>query len=276
MTNPQFTALHVAVDAGVATVTIDNPPLNLLDTALITDLNAFADGVRDDGTVKVIVFESADPEFFIAHGDAHFVDRPESFAALAEGLEGPLNPMQALHEKLRALPQITIGKIAGFARGGGHELLMALDLRFAAIGRARVAQPEVLLGILPGGGGTQYLTRLTGRARALELLLGAPLVDAELAERYGLVNRALPADELDDFVDVLAHHIAGLPAAVIQAVRTAVDAALTGSYEDGLVVENQKLGELFTAEAAQRTVDLLKVGYQTREGEKRLEQILHG
>ncbi|GAA1642802.1 enoyl-CoA hydratase/isomerase family protein [Actinoplanes couchii] len=276
MTNPQFTALRVAVDSGVATVTIDNPPLNLLDVALITDLNTFADGVRDDEAVKVIVVESADPEFFIAHGDAHFVDRPETFAALAEGFEGPLNPMQALHEKLRALPQITIGKIAGFARGGGHELLMALDLRFAAIGRAQVAQPEVLLGILPGGGGTQYLTRLTGRARALELLLGAPLVDAELAERYGLVNRAPPADELDDFVSVLARHIAGLPTEVIQAVRAAVDAALTGSYEDGLALENQQLGKLFTAEAAQRTVDLLKAGYQTREGEKRLEQILHG
>jgi enoyl-CoA hydratase/carnithine racemase len=274
MTDSQFTALRVAVEAGVATVTIDNPPLNLLDVALITDLNAYADAVRDDRDVKVIVFESADPEFFIAHGDAHFVDRPETFAALAEGLDGPLNPMQALHEKLRALPQITIGKIAGFARGGGHELLMALDLRFAAIGRARVAQPEVLLGILPGGGGTQYLTRLTGRARALELLLGAALVDAELAERYGLINRALPADELDAFVSTLAHHIAGLPTAVIRAVHTAVEAALTESYQDGLATENEQLGKLFTAEAAQRTVDLLKIGYQTREGEQRLEQIL--
>jgi enoyl-CoA hydratase/carnithine racemase len=264
----------VTREAGVATVTIDNPPLNLLDVALITDLNAFVAEMREDADVRVIVFQSADPEFFIAHGDAHFVDQPETFAALVEGWTGPLNPMQALHESLRTLPQLTIGKLAGIARGGGHELLMSLDLRFAAIGRAKVAQPETLLSILPGGGGTQYLTRLTGRARALELILGGGLLEAEEAERYGLVNRALPADELDTFVDGLARRIAGLAPEVAQAARAAVETALTTSLGDGLAEENVQLTKLFTAEAAERTIELLGRGYQTREGELRLEEIL--
>ena len=271
----ELAVVRVAVRRGVATLTIDNPPLNLLDAPLIRDLRQVVDALRDDQGIRVLVVQSADPEFFIAHGDANFVTDMELVAELSEGITGDLNGMQVLHESLRQLPQVTIAKIAGFARGGGHELAMALDMRFAAIGKAFVAQPETLLGIMPGGGGTQYLTRLTGRARALEAILGGALFDAEQAERYGLVNRALPADELDDFVDDLALRIAGLSPAVIAAATAATDAALgTTPIEEALAIENRHLMSLFTAEAVERTVSLLARGYQTRDGEKRLEDLL--
>lgn len=272
--NLRFSALRVAVDQAVATVTIDNPPLNLLDTALITDLRRFVDSVRDDRRIRVVVLESADPEFFSAHGDAEFVSKPELFAALIRPQDAPLNPMEALHESLRTLPQITIGKVAGIARGGGHELLMALDMRFAALGTAKVAQPEIALGIVPGGGGTQYLTRLTGRARALEVILGGGLIDARTAELYGLVNRALPDDELDEFVHSLALRIATLGTDVIDGAVRCVDAALHQPLAEGLRIENDQLARLFTPASAHRTVELLARGYQTREQERDLEGFL--
>ncbi|PWJ26278.1 enoyl-CoA hydratase/carnithine racemase [Branchiibius hedensis] len=270
-----FRALRVAVHDGVATVTIDNPPLNILDTALITDLRRFVDTVRNDGSVLVVVFESADPEFFSAHGDAEFVSKPQLFTALIRSADAPLNPMEALHESVRTLPQITIGKLAGYARGGGLELLMSMDMRFAALDTAKMAHPEAALGIVPGGGGTQFLPRLTGRARALEIILGGGLIDASTAERYGLVNRALPDAQLDDFVDSLARRIAAVGAEVIAGAVRCVDAALSTDLSVGLEIENHELGRLFTADSAQHTIDLIARGYQTREVEKDLEGFLH-
>jgi enoyl-CoA hydratase/carnithine racemase len=270
-----YQALHITLDHGLATVTIGHPPLNVLDLALITELMQFTAAVRADERVRVIVFQSADPEFFIAHGDMHFITNPALIAAAtADAVPSPLNPMQELHEQLRTLPQVTIAKIAGLARGGGNELLMALDMRFAAIGHTGLAQPEVQLGIIPGGGGTQYLTRLLGAPRALEVILGAALFDAELAERYGWINRALPAGELDEFVDTLAHRIAALPVGVAAAAKTAVQAGLA-PLQLALAKENELMGALFQSPAAfERTSRALAAGAQTREGERDLEGLM--
>lgn len=281
--NYDLPALHVTVTAGVATVTLDNPPLNLSDGTLLSSLRRFVAQVRDDADVRVIVFESADPDFFIAHGDMRFITEPDVMAAAAAATlaanpdaEFPpaLNLMQVVHEEVRSLPQVTIAKLTGLARGGGNEFLMALDMRFAAIGKAGQAQPEVLLGIMPGGGGTQYMTSLVGRARTLELLLGAQLVDAEVAERYGLVNRALPADEIDEFVDSLARRIGALNPKIIAAVKTAVTAAAAPITFEGLSTENSLLTPLFSPDAAALAHKLLAAGMQTREGERNLEALL--
>lgn len=272
----QFRAVRVHVLAGVATVTIDNPPLNVYDVDLIQDLRVLAATVHGDGAIRVVVLQSADPEFFVAHGDSNVVTTPDLMSRAAEGFEtGALNYMQVLHEQWRALPQVTIAKLAGFARGGGLELAMALDMRFAAIGTARLAMPEAMIDIVPGGGGSQYLPQLVGRARALEIILGGVLVDAELAERYGLVNRALPADEIDDYVDDLAQRIARLAPGVIAAATASIDASATETSITGaLAVENTQMMSLMTPTAVQRSVDLLSRGLQTREGEKVLEEIL--
>lgn len=233
--------------------------------------------------MRVVVFDSADPDLFIAHGDTRFITEPDTLAAAGAATVAAdpdadfptdLNLMQVVHEEVRALPQVTIGKLTGLARGGGNEFLMALDMRFAAIGTAGQAQPEVLTGITAGGGGTQYPTSLVGRARALEILLGAELVDAELAERHGLINRALPADRIDAFVDTLARRIGALQPQVVAAVKQAVSAVPNPVTHQGLATENALLGPLFTADAAELAHTLLEAGMQTREGEIALEALL--
>ncbi|MBC8152695.1 MAG: enoyl-CoA hydratase/isomerase family protein [Bacteroidetes bacterium] len=163
-----YTALHVVINAGVAQVTINHPPVNVLGVTLITELGRFAAAVRYDEQVRVVVLQSADPEFFVAHVDMELVNHPDAFEQLrATDYElSSLNLFQQLHERWRTLPQVTIAKISGLARCGGNELVMALDMRFAARGRTGLAQSEVLMGIIPGGGGTQYLTRLVGRLAA--------------------------------------------------------------------------------------------------------------
>ena len=276
-------ALQISIAHGVATVKLDNPPLNLADALLLPSLRRFMTLVRDDVDVRVVVFESADPEFFIAHGDMRFITEPDVMAAAGAAaiaanpdavIPATLNLMQVIHEEVRALPQVTIAKLAGFARGGGNEFAMALDMRFAAIGSSGQAQPETMMGIMPGGGGTQYMTSLIGRARTLELILGGQLVDAELAEKYGLINRALPASELDAYVDTLAARIARLSPEIIAAVKTAVTAAATPVTPAGLGIENTALAGLFTAETAATARAQLAAGAQTRDGERDLEGLL--
>ncbi|HWK91485.1 MAG TPA: enoyl-CoA hydratase/isomerase family protein [Luteimicrobium sp.] len=275
--------LRITVDDGVATVTLDHPPLNLMDRVLLPSLRGFVHQVRTDEDVRVIVFQSADPEFFIAHGDMAYVTEPDALeiatqaaieaAPEAQVPEG-LNILQALALEVRALPQVTIGKLSGLARGAGNEFLLALDLRFAAVGVAGQAQPEAHLAILPGGGGTVNLTRLVGRARALELLVGGQLVGAEVAERYGLVNRALPADEIDAFVETLARRMARVKPAVVAAMKRVVDAAAPAAADDVYAVENAALFSLFTDDMAEAARRQLAAGVQTRAGERDLEGLI--
>ncbi|WP_109522818.1 MULTISPECIES: enoyl-CoA hydratase/isomerase family protein [Nocardia] len=263
-----YDTLRVRVAHGVAFVSIDNPPINLLDTALVADLDRFATEVAADDAIRVIVLDSADAEFFIAHGDMRLIVDPDALARFVEG------PGAGLHGRFRALPQVTIAKITGRVRGGGNEFLFALDMRFAARDAAWFGYPEVSLGIFPGGGGTQYLPRLGGRARALEAVLGADLFDADTAERYGWINRALPAAELDHYVDRLATRIASYPAEAVAAARRAVDAASL-PIEEGSKVEAELLWPVFTgATAIERTAAALAAGAQTRDGELDLERVL--
>ena len=270
--------VKVVVEHGVAAATLDNPPLNILDARLLTDLDTFAGRVRDDGDVRVIVFASADPDFFIPHGDMRFVDDPQSFASLpvAPDEDMVLNPMQRVFERVRKLPQVTIGKLAGYARGGGVEFLAALDMRFAAREHGKLAHMEAPTGIIPGSGATAYLPPLLGRARTLEVILGADLFDAALAERYGWINRAIPDGELDRFVDELAKRIARLAPGVATAAMIAVDAGAPDMLPR-LKVQNEQLGITFAKPAAvELTRAALGAGAQTREGERGLEHLLQG
>lgn len=143
---PDYTALRITVEAGVATVTIDHPPVNVLGLALIGDLARFAATVRHDEQVRVIVVQSSNPDFFVAHVDMELINQGEAFVELAALYPepSPLNIFQQLHEQWRTLPQVTIAKLSGLARCGGNELVMALDMRFAAQGRAGLGQTEVL------------------------------------------------------------------------------------------------------------------------------------
>ena len=177
-------------------------------------------------------------------------------------------------ERWRTLPQVTIAQLEGRARGGGSEFALSLDLRFGAVGRAILGQPEVAVGILPGGSGTQRLPRLMGRGRALEAVLGCDDFDAELAERYGWINRALPPAEIGPFVDRLARRIAAFPRLAVRLAKQAVDAA-GGALEDGLLEESHCFNlTLADPDLDARMQGALAAGAQTRAGEMDLPALI--
>jgi enoyl-CoA hydratase/carnithine racemase len=259
-----YTALRIRVERGVAFATIDHPPINLFDAALIVDLDRFGQEVEADSEVRVVVIDSADPEFFIAHADVNLIlQLPRD----PQPAPTELSVFQAMVDRFRTMPKVTIAVIEGRARGGGSELVLAMDMRFAARGKALLAQPEVAVGIIPGGGGTQRLPRLVGRARALEIVLGCNDIDAELAERWGYVNRALAEDELRPFVDALARRIASFPAEAIAHAKAAVTAA-EPDLVPGLLDEAHRFAQTLAAkETITRMERFLELGGQTREFE---------
>jgi len=256
-----FRALRVQVGEGIARVVIDHPPIHLFDAVLITEMDRLGRTLEVDPDVRVVVVESADPAFFIAHADVNLILRLPAGGAQAN----EPSFFQTMVDRFRTMPKATIAKIEGICRGGGSELVLSMDMRFAALGRAVLAQPEVAVGIIPGGSGTQRLPRLVGRSRALEIALGADDFPADLAERYGYVNRALPPEELGPFVDRLARRIASFPAAAIAHAKASVLAAESGVRE-GLVAEARAFEACVALpEARRRMTAFLAMGGQTRE-----------
>lgn len=267
MAYDDYELLRIAVDGGICRATIDHPPINLLDVPLLTEIGRLTDEVASDDEVRVLVVDSADPEFFIAHADVELI---RNLPTDDTSLHDELSPFNAAMERFRTLPKATIAVIEGTARGGGCEFAMAFDMRYAALGTTVLGHPEVAVGIIPGGGGTQRLPRLVGRGRALEVILGCRDIDAETAEAWGYVNRALPADELRRFVDKLATRIASCPLTAISAAKRAVDVALDEQTDPptGLRVEDQLMREALAQPAArERLQAILDAGAQTREFE---------
>jgi enoyl-CoA hydratase/carnithine racemase len=264
-----YRAMRITVDDGVARVVIDHPPINLFDFVLITEMERLSRELEADPAVRVAVFSSADPDFFIAHADVGLILRLP--AAEKQATEPSF--FQAMVDRFRTMPKVTIAQIEGFCRGGGSELALSMDMSFAALGRAVLSQPEVALGILPGGSGTQRLPRLVGRSRALEIALGAADFPADVAERYGWVNRALPPAELAPFVDRLARRIASFPPEAVARAKAAVLAADVGVRE-GLVTEARHFDACVALPEARRRMEaFLAMGGQTREAEARLGAI---
>jgi enoyl-CoA hydratase/carnithine racemase len=257
-----YNKLKIRVERGVAFVTIDNPPINLMDMLLLTEMGRFAAQVFADDDVRVIVYESADPEFFISHYDVSLL------AAMPE--EKPPERDTLFKNQhilaLRESPKVTIAKIEGVVGGGGSEFILALDMRFGAIGKAKFSQKEAMIGILPGGGGTQLLTRKMGRSRALEAMLGCDDFTAEIAEKYGWINRALPADEIGKFVEDIAYRIAMVPLETIKLIKECVNAAMDKSLVDGLIVEANLFETAVRLPDSKRRMEIfLKMGGQSRE-----------
>jgi enoyl-CoA hydratase/carnithine racemase len=263
------TLLALTVDDGVATVTIDNPPINLFDLGLYIAMVDMAQRLAVDPEVRVVVLRSATPGFFIAHFDVSLIQLLPTDAPPATDL----NDFHAMCEAFRTMPKATIAVIEGRVGGGGSELALSCDMRFAALGHALFNQPEVALGILPGGSGTVRLSRLMGRSRTMEAILGCDDVDAELAERWGWVNRSLPPDELWPFVDRLARRIASFPTHAVQAAKASILRAEKGVVDD-LLFEgdsfSRTLGEPSTRALLQSFMDH---GGQTVEGESRLGEL---
>ena len=267
-----FQLLRLTIADSVATVRLDNPPVNVLSGKMMLELQQLLRGLAARQEVKFIVLESANPDFFVAHVDINILEEPAALEELGSAAPDGLNIFQALGELLRAQPQVTIVKLQGIARGGGAELMAAADMSFAALEKGQLAQCEALMGIIPGGGATQYLSARMTRGRALEVILGADLLDATTAERYGWINRALPDKELDAFVHRLARHIAALPEGVLATTKKVLPPVRDAA---GFKAENEGWAALaFAPRTAQIMKEALQNGAQTVAGERQLEVLL--
>ncbi len=266
-----YRLLNVTVTGAVASVVIDNPPINLINRPLYVELLKLSAELKADPTLAVVVLSSALPDFFIAHFDlTELLNLPTDGPAERDS---ELNPFHQMCERFHTMDKVTIAQIEGRVGGGGSELAASCDLRYGVRGRTLVNQMEVPLGILPGGSGTQRLPRLLGRGRALEIILGGADLDAETAERWGYLNRIFHADEIAPFVSALAQRIASFPIEAVRLAKESVDGAEMPLAE-GLRNEAYLFARLLRNDSAQQAMRrFLELGGQTRSGELAVDKL---
>jgi enoyl-CoA hydratase/carnithine racemase len=222
-------------------------------------------------SLRVVVFESANPEFYLAHFDLTGKTGNITTAVGPSGL--PI--LTDTFVRVTKSPVVSIAKIRGCVRGVSSEFVLACDMRFASRENTRLGQPEVGVGLHPGGGGTERLPHLVGRGRALEIVLGANDFDGDTAERYGYVNRALPDAELDGFVDALARRIASFDRRAIAAAKNLINLVSLPSADRLLDALNSFETALTWLETQQRIHALLERGLQRNvDFEKRWPAVL--
>jgi enoyl-CoA hydratase/carnithine racemase len=195
------------------TITFSNPPINMFVPETIDELRALMTDIEADPAVKVVVFQSANSEFFVAHLDV----------AKAAKQPDVLDLWRDFVLRLSSAPVVSITKVRGRTRGIGNEFVLACDMRFASRQNALFGNPEVGVGLIPGGGALEWLPRLVGRSRALEIALTGDDFDADIAERYGWVNRTLDDNDLDSFVDTLAGRLASFDREVLAAAKAQIN-----------------------------------------------------
>jgi enoyl-CoA hydratase/carnithine racemase len=239
-------------------VVFDYPPFNILDAAIFEGLQDLLVRMDISESLRVVVFESAIPDFYLAHFDLTGKTGNITTAVGPSGLPILIDTFVRLTKS----PAISIAKIRGCVRGGSSEFVLACDLRFASRENTRLGQPEVGVGVHPGGGGTERLPHLVGRGRALEIVLGADDFDGDTAERYGYVNRALPDAELDGFVDALARRIASFDRRAVVAAKNLINQVSLPSADRLLDALNSFQTALTWPEAQKRIEALLKRGLQ--------------
>jgi enoyl-CoA hydratase/carnithine racemase len=270
-----FDTLEVEVDGRVVVATIAAPPLHLITKAVVADLDRFTTEVAADPVPLVVVLKSADPDIFLTHNEfanLYAMQPPEQPASVDEV---PLNAMHLICERLRTMDKVTIAQVEGRTAGGAAAMVMACDLKFGALGKAVFNTMSVPLGAVPGGGASQYLPRLIGRSRALELILGGLDLDAATAERWGYLNRAVPPEEIGGFVTAIAQRIAACPAEAVRLTKEVVGLADEVSLERGLREENFRFRRLMASPESVRNIEsFLALGGETREGEQRIEALL--
>lgn len=263
-----YSLISVDLDDGVATATMDAPPINVMTVELWGELDRLSLEIEADDSVSVLILKSAHPDFFIAHFDvAAILERPTGQQPI------PTNKPKAYHvmcERFRTMNKVTIAQIEGRVGGGGGELAASFDMRFGVLGKTIVNQMEVALGILPGGTGTQRFPRLIGRGRALEVILGCDDLDAATAEQWGYLNRAFAADQIEPFVTRLARRIASFPPRAVALAKLSIDSA-TKDLSQGLTDEAFNFQVLLQTEEAKRNMaKFLEIGGQTHAGEMRM------
>jgi enoyl-CoA hydratase/carnithine racemase len=239
---------------GQWTVTFNNPPINMFVPATIAELRAVMTDLETDPSVKVVVFDSANPDFFVAHLDvSKAVEQP-----------GVLDLWRNFVLRLSSSSVVSIAKIRGRTRGIGNEFVLACDMRFASRQNAIFGNPEVGVGLIPGGGAMEWLPRLVGRSRALEFVLSADDFDADVAERYGWVNRTLNDYDLDSFVDALAQRLASFDSEVLAAAKAQINRWGMPTTTE-LQSSNDMIFSVLASPSAQaRRAKLRNVGYGIR------------
>jgi enoyl-CoA hydratase/carnithine racemase len=239
-------------------VVFDYPPFNVMDGTMFQSLQDLLGRMDASQTLRVVAFESAIPDFYLAH-----FDLTGKLGNVMTGV-GPTGLPILLDTFIRITksPVVSIAKIRGCVRGASSEFVLACDMRFASRENTRLGQPEVAVGLHPGGGGAERLPHLVGRGRALEIILSGNDVDGDTAERYGYINRALADAELDEFVDALARRIASFDQPAIAAAKNLVNQVSLPSSDRFLEAFNSFQTALGWAEAQQRVGALIKRGLQ--------------
>ena len=243
-------------------VVFENPPFNMVDATIFEGLQDLLARMDASLSLRVVVFESANPDFYLAHFDLTGKTGNITTAVGPSGL--PI--LMDTFVRLTKSSVVSIAKIRGCVRGASSEFVLACDMRFASRENTRLGQPEVGVGVNPGGGATERLPRLVGRGRAREIVLGSNDFDGDTAERYGYVNRALPDAELDGFVDALARRIASFDRRPIAAAKNLINQVSLPSADRLLDALNAFQTALTWPETQQRVQALRKRGLQ-RDGD---------
>jgi len=252
-------------------VVFDYPPFNIVDATIFEGLQDLLARMDASPSLRVVVFESANPEFYLAHFDLTGKTGNITTAVGPSGL--PI--LMDTFVRLTKSPVVSIAKIRGCVRGVSSEFVLACDMRFASRETTLLGQPEVGVGVHPGGGGTERLPLLVGRGRALEIVLGANDFDGDTAERYGYVNRSLLDVELDGFVDALARRIASFDRPAIAAAKNLINQVSLPSADRLLDALNSFQSALAWPETRQRIQALLERGLQQdSDFEKRWPSVL--
>ena len=249
----------------------DNPPFNMMNDTIFDGLQSLLARMDASPNLRVVVFESENPEFYLAHFD---LTGKLGNVLTGVGVTG-LPILMDTFVRLTKSPVVSIAKIRGCVRGACSEFVLACDMRFASREKTRLGQPEVGVGVQPGGGGTERLPHLVGRGRALEIVLGAEDFDGDTAERYGYVNRALPDAELDRFVDALARRISSFDRPAIATAKRLINDVSLPSSDSLLEGLTSFLPALTRPETLKRVQALFKRGLQENaDFEKRWPEIL--
>ena len=252
-------------------IIFDYPPFNVADGTMFQALQDLLARMNVDPSLRVVVFESANRDFYLSHFD---LTGKLGNVMTAVGPSG-LPVLADTFVRITRSPVVSIAKIRGCVRGACSEFVLACDMRFASRENTRLGQPEVGVGLHPGGGGTERLPHLVGRGRALEIVLGANDFDGDTAERYGYVNRALPDAELDEFVDTLARRIASFDRRAVAAAKNLVNQVSLPSADRLLEALNSFQAALTWTETQQRIEALLKRGLQQdSDFERRWPEVL--
>lgn len=240
------TVITLTKSGAVGTITLDRPPANSYEIGFMTELDAAIEAANADTEVKAIILRSASEKFFSAGADIK--------AFMANDAATNMEMIRFAHaalDKITASDKVYIAAINGHALGGGLEMALACDLRFAAEGKYRLGLPEVTLGLLPGNGGTQRLPRLIGANKALEMMIAGEQVDPEEALRLGIVNRLFPADQLLSETEAYAAKLAAGATLAIAAIKRAVYDGAALPLNEALARERALIEPLFDSQDAQ-------------------------